>query len=374
MHRLCIQIICKARAELHCNFALRKRKAEVVSADRHPLPATVLTGFLGAGKTTLVREILANPRGQRIGVLVNDFGEINIDAALIVEGSANSVTLSNGCVCCTIQSELVTAVRELIASRPDLDRIVVEASGVSRSLPLADTMISEELEGLVTLDGIFCIVDAAAFPELDYATTELAIDQIVGADLLILNKVDLVSENEQERLRTQLSGLTPHLRIVPCRHGDVPIEVLLGPARGERPATESGGGHDHRSHSHGSHDHVHGPDCGCDGAHPTESHTKDFSSWSWRSDDPLDEKLLRPALKRIGGGLLRAKGVLRVRGESGEERSFEFQQVGKRAQMTAIEAVEMAESAFVAIGLSGQMDGAAFKAALDACRLEKSGN
>ncbi|WP_163465653.1 CobW family GTP-binding protein [Jiella pacifica] len=340
-----------------------------MSPDRDPLPATVLTGFLGAGKTTLVREILANPRGQRIGVLVNDFGEINIDAALIVEGSANSVTLSNGCVCCTIQSELVTAIRDLIASQPDLDRIVIEASGVSRSLPLADTMISEELQGLVRLDGIFCLVDAAAFPDLDYATTELAIDQITGADLLILNKVDLVTSEEEERLRTQLGGLTPHLRIVPSRHGDVPLDVLLGPARGERVAQESGGHHDHGSHDHGDHDHVHGPDCGCDAAHLAESHTKDFSSWSWRSDAPLDEKLLRPALKRVGAGLLRGKGVLRVRGESGAEEIFEFQQVGKRRQMTAIADVEAAESVFVAIGLSGQVDDAAFKAELDACRL-----
>lgn len=345
-----------------------------MSADRDPLPATVLTGFLGAGKTTLVREILANPRGQRIGILVNDFGEINIDAALIVEGSANSVTLSNGCVCCTIQSELVTAVRDLIAAQPDLDRIVIEASGVSRSLPLADTMMSEELEGVVRLDGIFCIVDAAAFPELDYATTELAIDQITGADLLILNKVDLVTPEEEARLRTQLGGLTPHLRIVPSRHGDVPIEVLLGPARGERPAQEKGGHHDHGrrdhgDHEHGDHDHVHGPDCGCDADQLADSHTRDFSSWSWRSGDPLDEKLLRPALKRLGSGLLRAKGVLRVRGESGAVQFFEFQQVGKRRQMTAMAPADTAESVFVAIGLSGQMDDAAFKAELDACRL-----
>lgn len=339
---------------------------------RKIIPATVITGFLGAGKTTLLRTVLANPGDQKIGVLVNDFGEINIDSALIVEGTSESISLSNGCVCCTIQTELVTAVRNLVESRPDLDRIIIEASGVSKSLPLADTIVSEELESFVSLDGMFCLVDAESFPELDYVTTELAIDQITGADLIILNKIDLISPKEEELLRSQLSGLMPHLRIVPASFGNVPLDILFGPIREGLLATEHehAAGHKHAQVSaHTHHEHIHGPNCGCDVDQKTDRHTDVFASWSWHSDLLLDEAKLRPALRQLSIGLLRAKGILRVRRANCTEALYEFQQVGKRSRLTPLENASVKSSLIMAIGLHGHVEEAKLRGALDGCVL-----
>ena len=337
------------------------------------VPTTVLTGFLGAGKTTLLREILGDPGGLKIGVLVNDFGEINIDAALIVEGTAESISLSNGCVCCTIQDELVTAVRGLVEARPDLDRIVIEASGVSRSLPIADTMISGELRDIVSLDGMFCLVDAASFPEQDFATTELAIDQITGADLLILNKIDLVTPSEQERLRQQLQGLMPTLRTLATEQGKVPLDILFGPVRAQRLESLQAIAHTHfhsTGHAAGHDHHVHGPECGCGADHKASTHVEMFQSWSWQCAEPVDEARLRTALRKLGAGLLRAKGILNVRRADGSEGSYEFQQVGKRSTLKPLPQAGTRGSVLVAIGLHAQVDGPAFEAALDACRLQ----
>ncbi|MCX8997945.1 GTP-binding protein [Rhizobiaceae bacterium BDR2-2] len=329
------------------------------------IPATILTGFLGAGKTTLLKRILSQPAGRTFGILVNDFGEINIDAALIVEKGAERISLSNGCVCCTIQADLVSAIASMLDNTPGLDHILIEASGVSRSVPIADTLQCEELAQRICLGGVFCLVDAEGFPLLDYVSTELAIDQITGADMVLLNKTDLVSPADLDTLLHRLNDLIPGMRIVPAVDADIPMELLF-----DLPESATAPAHRHDEDSHHGHDHVCGPGCGHD--HHHHHHTDAFESWSWQSDQPVDEIRLRKALRSLPASLLRAKGVLRVRGEAGT-RLLEYQQVGRRSRLTAADALSQAGSAVVAIGRRESLDETAFRALFDACVMEPAG-
>ena len=221
----------------------------------HRIPVTVLSGFLGAGKTSVLNHILANREGRRVAVIVNDMSEVNIDAALVREGGALSrteerlVEMSNGCICCTLREDLMVEVRRL-AAEGRFDALLIEATGIAEPMPIAATFDFRDAEGrslsdLARLDTMVTVVDAASFLR-DYGSTDslaargetagegdtrllvdLLVEQVEFADVIVVNKIDLVTEQERERLIAILRTFNPEARIVTASFGRVPLGSVL---------------------------------------------------------------------------------------------------------------------------------------------------
>lgn len=265
------------------------------------IPITIVSGFLGAGKTTLVNQLLASA-SERLAVLVNDFAALNIDAELIRTSEPDRIALTNGCVCCTLRDDLVAAALQLAALDPPPDRIVLETSGVADPYGVMEAFYDPALADHLSIDCTVCVVDAEQFPELGFADGELAIDQAAVSDLVLLNKCDLVSDRAAGDVETTLLGALPAMRIVRTANAALPSVVLFGIDRA---------GSRKRAHHH---------------------HEPAYTPWSWQSRTPIDLRRFEQAVSLMPKSVLRAKGVLRFAGHDGERAIFQL--VGKRSSLT----------------------------------------
>ena len=188
-------------------------------------PVTIITGFLGSGKTTLLNNILTNRDNLKIAVLVNEFGEINIDSQLLVSIDEDMILLSNGCICCTINASLIDAINKVL-ERNNIDYIMIETTGLAEPVPLIMTFSSSNLRDATRLDSILTLVDAENFSLRNF-DNQIALEQVIYGDIIILNKIDLVSEAKLEEIETYIRSVKIRAKIIRSEYGQVFLPFIL---------------------------------------------------------------------------------------------------------------------------------------------------
>jgi len=241
----------------------------MTEASAKPTPVTVLTGYLGAGKTTLLNRILSENHGKKYAVIVNEFGEIGIDNDLIVESDEEIYEMNNGCVCCTVRGDLIRVVEGLMRRPGRFDGIIVETTGLADPVPVAQTFfMDDDVRSKTELDAVVALVDAKHLP-LRLKDSREAEDQIAFADVVVINKADLVTHDELHQIEHIVRAINPSARIYSTTRSGVDLAKVLdqGAFNLER-ALEN----DPHFLDHDDPDHVCGPDCGHDHHHHDHGH------------------------------------------------------------------------------------------------------
>jgi len=264
----------------------------------------ILAGFLGAGKTTLVNRLLKAPDMQDSAVIVNDFGALNIDAELLGETSQAIYSLQNGCICCSVQNDLLAQLSSLAQRKPRLKRILIECSGVSDPERIIQTLAYPRLKQVLRLDSVITLVDSSQHLSLEGDYARLARAQTSAADILLLNKTDLAQPEALNELGQLFSQQNPRALLHECVQAELPDTLWRQPRHFEQPSHEM-------AHSHSHH----------------KTHSELFSSWHWQSRGSFASARLRHWLAELPAGLLRIKGLIRL---DQEARPFWLQQVASR--------------------------------------------
>ena len=306
-----------------------------------PIPLTVIGGYLGAGKTTLINQLLRRNAGRRLALVVNDFGSINIDAALIAQHDGETVSLTNGCICCSMANGFLTAVTQL-RDRPDPpEHIIVEASGVADPMKLGQY---GHMPGF-RLDGVIVLADAETVRRRsrDRYVGRTVLRQLQGADIVVLTKPDLVTDDDRGAVREWLRAVAPNASLVEVSNGAVPPELILdvgAHAAGTPPR-------DHRD--------------------TVTDHDLAYDTWTYERDSPITVDAVSALAEALPGGVLRAKGLVHLIDDP--EHAAIFQMVGKRWSLTQGPAWDARppRTAIVVIGIPGSLDWPLVKQQLDGC-------
>lgn len=257
------------------------------------VPIVVITGFLGAGKTTFLQRILSTHSEKKLGVIVNDFASLNIDAELVKAQTNGIISLQNGCVCCTMRDDLARSVDELLLSEQgaELSCILIEGSGLSHGDGVVKSLDVSNLKGRVQVSGTVCLVDVAGFGHLDFQETEFAIDQAAASDLVLLNKVDRATPDEIVEVRAVLNRAIAHVCIIETVGAALATDQISSLLAGEFALLAHENGPRHTA------------------AVTAGAIADAYDSFSWSSERPLSVEAVRTKLQQLPKGMVRAKGI-----------------------------------------------------------------
>ena len=290
------------------------------------IPVTVLTGYLDAGKTTLLNRILSENHGKKYAVIVNEFGEIGIDNDLIVGADEEVFEMNNGCVCCTVRGDLVRIIDGLMKRKDKFDAIILETTGLADPAPVAQTFfVDEDVREKTALDAVVTVADAKWLSDRLKDAPE-AKNQIAFADVIVLNKTDLVTKPELAEVEARIRAINPYATLHRTERAQVKLSDVL--ERGAfdldrileiEPEFLDDGGHDHDHHHHDHHGHDHHHDHGHSHGGMKHYHDEDMQSLSLRTDKPIDPTKFMPWLQELvakdGEKILRSKGILSFKGD-----------------------------------------------------------